>query len=74
MCIRDSIYTGFWNWDYEEAQFVCVPATDEYPLQTMERKTEAWAYTYRGGLYWAGAYAGDGYVLVGTDDGQSRCV
>lgn len=65
------IYTGFWNWDYEEAQFVCVPATDEYPLQTMERKTEAWAYTYRGGFYWAGAYAGDGYVLVGTDDGQS---
>ena len=65
------IYTGFWNWDYEEAQFVCVPVTDEYPLQTMERKTEAWAYTYRGGFYWAGAYAGDGYVLVGTDDGQS---
>lgn len=65
------LYTGFWNWDYEEAQFVCVPVTDEYPLQTMERKTEAWAYTYRGGFYWAGAYAGDGYVLVGTDDGQS---
>ena len=33
----------------------------------------SWYKTAKGGFYWAGAYVGDGYVLVGTDDGTNLC-
>ena len=63
-------YTGFWNSEVEEASFVCLSLTDEDPTNTLETKAETWRYVQKGGFYWAGAYACDDYVLIGTDDGE----
>ena len=63
-------YTGFWNSEVEEASFVCLSLTDEDPASKLEAKVETWRYVQKGGFYWAGAYACDDYVLIGTDDGE----
>lgn len=65
------LYTGFWNQENQVGNFVCLSVTDEDPTQTMEEKCSTWYYTQLGGFYWAGAYASDDYVLVGTDDGYA---
>ena len=67
------LYTGFWNSETNDANFVCLPITDEDPDQTNEQKCAAWYHTQKGGFYWAGSYANDDFVLVGTDDGGSGC-
>ena len=56
------IYTGFWNSETADANFVCVNAANG-ELQ--------WSYTVAGGFYWAGSVAVGDYILVGTDDGAS---
>ena len=63
------LYTGFWNSETGDANFVCLSVTDEDPTQPKEEKPVTWYYTKQGGYYWAGAYVGKGFVLVGTDDG-----
>ncbi|MGN0546803.1 MAG: cadherin-like beta sandwich domain-containing protein [Acutalibacteraceae bacterium] len=65
------VYTGFWVGETKDANFVCLSATDENPEETNETKTASWTYTQFGGFYWAGAYACENYILVGTDDGDS---
>ena len=67
------LYTGFWNSETGDANFVCLSITDEDPTQTKESKCASWYYTAKGGYYWAGAYACDDFVLVGTDDGTNTC-
>ena len=67
------LYTGFWNSETGDANFVCLSVTDEDPGQAEESKCASWYYTSKGGFYWAGAYVSDGYVLVGTDDGTNTC-
>lgn len=67
------IYTGFWNSETKNANFVCVSVTDEAPEQTNEDKIATWTYTQQGGFYWAGAYVCEDYLLVGTDDGEEDC-
>lgn len=64
------LYTGFWNSENVEANFVCMSVADEDPSQPKEKKVASWYYTSLGGYYWAGAYACSDYVLVGTDDGS----
>jgi len=64
------LYTGFWYGEELDCNFVCLSITDEDPTRSDETKYITWYYTVRGGYYWAGAYAGDGFVLVGTDDGE----
>lgn len=66
------VYTGFWNQEQENANFVCLSATDENPASGSEKKLARWTYTRMGGFYWAGAYVCDDYLLVGADDGQDR--
>ena len=66
------VYTGFWNQEKENANFVCLSATDENPTSGSEKKLARWTYTRMGGFYWAGAYVCDDYLLVGADDGQDR--
>ena len=66
------VYTGFWNQEQENANFVCLSATDEDPTSGSEKKLARWTYTRLGGFYWAGAYVCDNYLLVGADDGQDR--
>lgn len=67
------LYTGFWNEEQRYANFVCVSITDEDPSNGNETKRESWYHNHLGGFYWAGAYANDDFVLVGTDDGTSSC-
>ena len=55
------IYTGFWNSETRDANYVCVNA------KTGKVK---WTYTNNGGYYWAGSYVCDDFLLVGTDDGD----
>ena len=63
------IYTGFWNDEDADADFVCIEVSDEDPARTDESKRAVWTYTNRGGYYWAGCALTDSSVLVGTDDG-----
>lgn len=67
------VYTGFWNNETADANFVCLSATDEDPGSSNEEKLARWTYTSKGGFYWAGAYVCADYLLVGTDDGTSSC-
>ena len=66
------VYTGFWNQEKENANFVCLSATDEDPTSGSEKKLARWTYTRLGGFYWAGAYVCDDYLLVGADDGEDQ--
>ena len=66
------LYTGFWRSEEFPANFVCLSITDEDPTRTDEEKTACWYWTNPGGYYWAGAYACEDYVLVGTDDGADE--
>ena len=61
------VYVGFWNGESGAANFVCLTADYE----GTSAKEALWRYTSQGGFYWAGAYANEKYVVVGTDDGQS---
>lgn len=64
------VYTGFWNSETRDANFVCVSVKDEKPASATEAKKAKWTYTSKGGYYWAGAFVNDDFVLVGTDDGN----
>lgn len=66
------VYTGFWNQEDLDANYVCLSATDEKTDSGSEEKLARWAYTSKGGFYWAGAYVCDDYLLVGTDDGKDQ--
>lgn len=65
------IYTGFWNGETLDANYVCLSITDEDPVRSDEAKLASWTYTARGGFYWAGAYVSDDAVVVPTDDGDN---
>ena len=65
------LYTGFWNSETGNANFVCLSITDEDPGQSKESKCASWYYTAKGGFYWAGAYVANDFLLVGTDDGEN---
>lgn len=67
------LYTGFWNKETENANFICLSITDENPQKINEEKSVSWYHTTKGGYYWAGAYVSDSIVLVGTDDGDAGC-
>lgn len=60
------VYTGFWNSEIKDANYVCVRAD----AKTAESKSAEWKQTIAGGVYWAGAYVTERYVIVGTDDGE----
>lgn len=66
-------YTGFWNGESKASSFVCISLTDEDPENEMEEKAATWRMVQNGGFYWAGAYACDDFVIVGTDDGDAQC-
>lgn len=68
------LYTGFWQGETLDANFVCLSVTDEDPTNEREQKVPSWTYTQTGGFYWAGAYVCDDFLLIGTDDGQSGYV
>lgn len=65
------VYTGFWTGESTDANYVCLPAADEDPDKTDEKKVATWTYRQQGGFYWAGSFVCDGFLLVGTDDGAT---
>ena len=65
------LYTGFWNSETGMANYVCLTVTDEDPTAEKEAKVASWTHTSQGGFYWAGACVRDGFLLVGTDDGET---
>ena len=74
LTVKDGyLYTGFWNSETGDANFVCLSITDEQPGEAKEEKCASWFYTAKGGYYWAGAYAGSDFILIGTDDGDNSC-
>ena len=56
------IYTGFWNGEKKDANYVCVDISDG---------SLVWSKTVTGGFYWAGSVVLGDAVIVGTDDGDS---
>ena len=65
------IYTGFWNGEIKDANFVCISIADEDTSSTNEEKQATWKHTQKGGFYWAGSVVVGGAIIVGTDDGDS---
>lgn len=54
------IYTGFWNGEEKDANYVCVDVADG---------SLKWSKTVTGGFYWAGSVVLGDAVIVGCDDG-----
>lgn len=65
------IYTGFWNSETKDANYVCLSVTDEDTEKTDESKLATWRFTHTGGFYWAGSVAIGNTLVFGTDDGTS---
>lgn len=63
------IYTGFWNGETNEADYVCLNADDPDTTQELEEKTAQWTYSAPGGFYRAGCAFSDRFVVFGKDDG-----
>jgi len=66
------IYTGFWNGESGEANYVCIDVTDYDDENDKEPKSAVWTHKQKGGFYWAGAVAVGDAVIVGTDDGGAE--
>ena len=54
------VYTGYWNGEIKDGNFVCVNATTGELV---------WSKTTLGGHYWSGCTVVGDAVIVGTDDG-----
>jgi len=54
------VYTGYWNGENKEGNFVCVNASTGELV---------WSKTTLGGHYWSGSTVVGNAVIVGTDDG-----
>lgn len=74
-----AIYTGFWDGETREANYVCLTVEDPDPAAELEEKTALWTYPMPGGFYRTGCSFSDKYILFGCDDGErgsqgSSCV
>lgn len=63
------IYTGFWNDENENANYVCIDTKDEDTTTGYETKEAKWKYKHLGGFYWAGCAISGDFVVFGGDDG-----
>ena len=66
------IYTGFWNGETQDANYVCISTKDQSTLTEGESKEAVWTYKKTGGFYWAGCCVTDKYVVFGSDDGEKN--
>lgn len=64
------IYTGFWNGEDSNANYVCIDTKDENVNDAYENKTDRWSYTRKGGYYWAGGVIIGNYIVIGGEDGE----
>lgn len=61
-CSEGRVYTGFWNSETKDANYVCLNAADG---------SLVWKKTVAGGFYWAGSVVVGDALIVGTDDGAN---
>lgn len=64
------VYTGFWNDEDQNANYVCLSVKDENSKKETEAKKARWTYKHKGGFYWAGCAVTESFVVVGSDDGK----
>lgn len=57
------VYTGFWNDEEVNADFVCLNA---------DNGILCWSKTRKGGFYWSEAYVSENYIVVSGDNGSSN--
>ncbi len=61
------VYTGTWTGDSSNGSYFAM-TTDNSNVNGGVKKA-AWEITHKGGFYWAGAYATNNYIVIGSDDG-----
>ncbi len=66
------IYTGFWNSEESDANYVCINTFDEDITSETEEKTATWTYKNKGGFYWAGSVVVGDAVIFGMDNGEGQ--
>lgn len=64
ICRDGYLYTGFWNGETDNANFVCLPA------QGSGKQKAVWTFSSMGGFYRTAALIRGDYVIVGSDNGQ----
>ena len=73
----DMIYTGTWTGEKTAGSYFCMTVTDDDPAKPDEIKPVTWVYKPEEqgdgerGFYFAGAYAGAGFIVFGSDDGAA---
>lgn len=66
------IYTGFWNGEDEDANYVCLSVKDENSDSEKEAKKPRWTYKSKGGFYGAECFVTAKFVVFGKDDGERQ--
>lgn len=62
-CFDGKIYTGFWNTDTTDANFVCLDAANGKC---------SWSLTRKGGYYWAECAKSGNFIVIGGEDGTEN--
>lgn len=63
------LYTGFWNDEDKNANFVCLDVKDENAKNDIEEKSPEWTFKSLGGFYRTECKIIGDYLYVGSDDG-----
>ena len=63
------LYTGFWNDEDKNANFVCLDVKDENTKNDSEEKSPDWTFKSLGGFYRTECKIIGDYLYVGSDDG-----
>ncbi len=82
------IYSGTWNSEKRDGSYICMTTDDEGTTEVEgqtkgggKEKKLTWQFTpstddpqvkNKRGFYWAGAYATENYIAVGSDDGSNE--
>ena len=82
------IYSGTWNSEKRDGSYICMTTDDEGTTEVEgqtkgggKEKKLTWQFTpstddpqvkNNRGFYWAGAYATENYIAVGSDDGSNE--
>lgn len=82
------IYSGTWNSEKRDGSYICMTTDDEGTTKVEgqtkgggKEKKLTWRFTpstddtqvkNKRGFYWAGAYATENYIAVGSDDGSNE--
>lgn len=64
-----NIFTGFWNGETEDADYVSIDISDSDPTRGDEEKLADWEYTNKGGFYWTSIGFLGGRACLGSENG-----